>query len=238
MYRNFIGRWNGLSRTQQIVVLVVLALVVYGIATSGGGRFGLPGLLAAATVVFIAFPVHEFAHAATAVRLGDPTPQQQGRYTLNPLVHIDPLGAILIFITGFGWAKPVQWQPRNIDIDPKLGSILVSAAGPLSNLLLAALGILAFNFFAAGVATSPFWQTFFFQFVYINVLLFVFNLIPVPPLDGSHILFALLPGDNWQLRATFGQYGFLILFGVIFFLPDVITVPTQAIITGLVTLLS
>jgi Zn-dependent protease len=134
-------RWATLTRNQQIAIVVLGLLVVYGLVASavdGRGLLSLPRLAAVATIVFVAFPVHEFAHAAAAVALGDNTPRRMGRYTLNPLVHIDPLGAVLIAFTGFGWAKPVQWNPRNITIDPKLGSIIVSLAGPLSNLLLAA----------------------------------------------------------------------------------------------------
>jgi Zn-dependent protease len=187
-------------------------------------------LLAVAAIVFVAFPVHEFAHAAMAVRLGDPTPARMGRYTLNPLVHIDPLGAILILLVGFGWAKPVQWNPRNIDMDPRLGSILVAAAGPISNLVLAIIGIIVLRFGPSDILLlNSFMQT----FININVLLFVFNLIPIPPLDGSHILFALLPGDTYRLRMMLSQYGFLLLFLVIFLMPGIIRTPAQIILLAL-----
>ncbi len=185
-------------------------------------------LLAATAIVFIALPVHEFAHAATAVALGDDTPKLQGRYTLNPLVHIAPVGAIMIYIAGFGWAKPVQWNPGNIDISPKLGSILVAIAGPLSNLLMAVLGAALLR---VGVSETPFMAQFLYSFVYINVLLFVFNMIPVPPLDGSHVLFALIPGDTYRLRAQLAQFGIIILFAIIFVAPALITVPTQFIMS-------
>jgi Zn-dependent protease len=133
-------RWASLSRNQQIGVAVVGVLLLYALVVgsmSGSSLLSLPRLAAIVTIVFVAFPVHEFAHAAAAVALGDNTPRLQGRYTLNPLAHIDPLGAVLIALTGFGWAKPVQWNPRNITVDRKLGSIIVALAGPLSNLLLA-----------------------------------------------------------------------------------------------------
>lgn len=221
-------RWATLTRNQQIAVVVLGLLVVYGLVASavdGRGLLSLPRLAAVATIVFVAFPVHEFAHAAAAVALGDNTPRRMGRYTLNPLVHIDPLGAVLIAFTGFGWAKPVQWNPRNITIDPKLGSIIVSLAGPLSNLLLAAIAAVLVR-----LVEGELFVNYLLFFIQINVLLFVFNLIPIPPLDGSHVLFALLPGDNFSLQMQLSRYGFLILMLVIFLAPSVIRVPASAIL--------
>lgn len=222
MVNTFLRRWSTLTRYQQIAIAVVAGLLLYGIV-SGGSILHPARLLAVAVVLFIALPVHEFAHAAMAVALGDQTPKWQGRLTLNPLAHLDPVGSLLILFTGFGWAKPVQWNPRNVDVDVRLGSILVAAAGPVSNLLLAILSLLLLRF---GVFSGGFLTAFVDFFVYINVLLFVFNLIPVPPLDGSHILFALLPGDTFQLQAQLRQYGFLIVFLVIFLAPGIISIPT------------
>jgi Zn-dependent protease len=219
-------RWNTLTNNQKLAVIVVGTLLIYGLVTmfaSGGGILSPSRLLAVVTIVFIALPVHEFAHAAVAVSLGDDTPRRQGRYTLNPLVHIDPMGAILILFTGFGWAKPVQWNPRNISMDVRWGSILVSVAGPLSNLLLA---ILAVGLVKSALLPSAFMNEAAQFFVWINVLLFVFNMIPVPPLDGSHILFALLPGDTYRLQMQLSQFGFLILLAVIFLFDEIIFVPT------------
>lgn len=221
-------RWATLTRNQQIAVAVIGALVLYGLAAgamSGSGLFSLPRLAAVATIIFVAFPVHEFAHAAAAVALGDETPRRMGRYTLNPLVHIDPLGAILIAFVGFGWAKPVLWNPRNINVDPKLGSLIVSLAGPLSNLLMAAVAAVLIRMVSGALL-----QNYLLFFIQINVLLFVFNLIPIPPLDGSHVLFALLPGDNFALQMQLSRYGFLILMLVIFLAPNVIRVPAAAIV--------
>ena len=238
MYSNFPGRgrnalsnwWGSLTQYQKIIVAVVGLLLLYWIFFTGGGGLLSPArLLAVATIIFIAFPVHEFAHAATAVALGDNTPRWQGRYTLNTLAHLDPMGAILVLLAGFGWARPVQWNPSNINIDRRVGAILVAIAGPLSNLLLAVIGVLLLRF-----DPPSFLYTFLSFFITINVALFVFNLIPVPPLDGSHVLFALLPGDTYQLRAQLSQYGFLILFAVIFLARGIIQTPVQLIIRALV----
>lgn len=248
MYRRPTGYgWNALTRNQQIAIIVVGVLVIAGIVFAGDssflGRLGDPSwILAAAAIVFIAFPIHEMAHAATAVALGDPTPRQQGRYTLNPLPHIDPMGAILIFFTGFGWAKPVAWNPRNINIDYRLGSILVALAGPVSNLILAALLMFVLRIIPIPDSTMQqvtvgFFLEFIQSFIFINVILFVFNLIPIPPLDGSHILFALLPGNTYELRLQLSRYGFLLLFLVIFLAPELIMGPVQAITQGLAALI-
>jgi Zn-dependent protease len=209
----FGSRWRTLTRTQQIVIGALGAVILAWFLTGGNNILNPARLAAVAAIILVAFPVHEFAHAATAVALGDDTPKWQGRYTLNPKAHIDPIGAVLVLLTGFGWAKPVQWNPSNIRIDPKAGSILVALAGPLSNLLLAFLTaiVIGMDPFAAPMFTS-----FLLNFMSINVLLFVFNLIPVPPLDGSHILFALLPGDSFRWRKQMQQYSMLILLVVIF----------------------
>jgi Zn-dependent protease len=234
MFSNFSGGrwWNSLTQYQKIAVVVVGLLLLYALATSAGGLLSPGRLLAIVAILLFAMPIHEFAHAATAVALGDRTPILQGRYTLNPLAHLDPLGAFLIAFTGFGWAKPVQWNPRNITVDLRLGSILVALAGPVSNLLLAIIGALLLRLDLVGPGIG---LQFFAIFVQINVLLFVFNLIPIPPLDGSHILFALLPGDTFNLRMQLSQWGFLLLFVVIFFFDGIITVPARFLLNMLLS---
>jgi Zn-dependent protease len=244
MFGSLGQRWNSLTTGQKIFIGGIGALILYGLVVmftqgSGLGRYSDPmWWLATAAIVLFALPVHEFAHAFTAVRLGDPTPRLEGRYTLNPFPHIDPFGALLIFLVGFGWARPVRWNPRNINVDIRLGSILVAIAGPLSNLLLAILSALLirvlinnFSFGDNNLAIATVNLLVF--FAEINVLLFVFNLLPIPPLDGSHVLFALLPAG--AQRAFYGlmQYGTLLMFAVIFFAPRLIRTPTNLILESL-----
>lgn len=228
MIDTFMMRWRTLTRAQQLIFAAVAAILVYGLIVAGD--FLSPArLMAVAGILFLALPLHELAHAATAVALGDPTPRLQNRLTLNPMAHLDPVGALLILLTGFGWAKPVMWNPRNITVNLRLGSILVAAAGPLTNLLLAILSMAILGWSAGAGSLSPLIMNFLYWFASINVLLAVFNLIPIPPLDGSHILFALLPGDLWRLRAQLSQYGMLFVFGIVFLFPALIRVPTNAV---------
>jgi Zn-dependent protease len=168
-------------------------------------------LLFRAIALLVAATVHEFAHAYVADRLGDSTPRSQGRLTLNPLAHLDPLGTLLILIAGFGWAKPVQINPANFG-DWRRDSILVAAAGPLANITLLfvlgvpyKLGVLEPDFLGvSGVGLLG-------QIIWINAMLAVFNLIPIPPLDGSKILMGLLPPAQAVSYARLQPYGVLIL---------------------------
>lgn len=158
-----------------------------------------------AGVLLIAFTVHEFAHAYTAYKLGDPTAKNQGRLTLNPMQHLDPLGTLLIFIAGFGWARPVPVNRYHFK-NPRVGGILVSLMGPLSNFVLAIIGTGIMYFLViTGIAASlpQMVMQFFNLFVYLNVLLFIFNLLPLPPLDGYRILEDFMPAS---VRAKMTQY--------------------------------
>lgn len=184
----------------------------------------LPTLIARAIVLLVAFTFHELAHAVTADYLGDPTPRRMGRMTLNPVAHLDPFGSLMLLISGFGWAKPVMVQPMNLRGNPRTSMAIVSAAGPLSNVVMAILfalpfrlGLLTLTANSSGLLPSP--GFLFFEFVWINLILAFFNLIPVPPLDGYKILTGILPPDiAYQLRPL-EQYGFLILLLAIFLLP-------------------
>jgi Zn-dependent protease len=187
----------------------------------------LSTIIARVLVLIIAFTVHELAHALTADYLGDPTPRRMGRITLNPLKHLDPIGTILLIVAGFGWAKPVMVNPMNMRGNPRTSMAIVAAAGPLSNLVMA---VMAAVFFRVGLVsftqpTGAFSASFLLsEFIWINLVLAFFNLIPIPPLDGSKILFAILPAELVYRLRPLEQFGFLILMAVVFFVPAVLNV--------------
>lgn len=178
-------------------------------------------------VLIFSVVIHEVSHGMMANFLGDPTAKEAGRLTLNPLKHLDPLGSVilpffLILIkeitnTGiiFGWAKPVPVNPYNFR-NRKCDSAKVALAGPVANLVLA-------SFFGLSLRFLPFFQAFsglylMFSFiVYLNILLAIFNLLPIPPLDGSYLLFALLPAEAEGIQMFLNQFGLFILFFIIFF---------------------
>lgn len=168
----------------------------------------LPGFI-------IGFALHEFAHALAADRLGDPTPRQQGRLTIEPLPHIDLIGLLFVLFAGFGWAKPVQTNPLNYKHIRRDDSI-VSFAGPAANLLIALLfGFIVVYIDKSGNMLEPnrslgILNSIFGGVVYANVLLFVFNLLPIPPLDGSHILANILPYNLREKYLTLQYYSLLI----------------------------
>ena len=164
--------------------------------------------------ILVGLTFHEFAHGLVADRLGDSTPARQGRLTLNPLPHIDWVGFLMLLIFKFGWAKPVQVNPYNFkSISPKTGMMLVSLAGPGMNLIIALLSMAALKLLIPGQGEG--WSALaiplIIPLVYVNLILAAFNLLPVPPLDGSKILAGFLPeaGANWLYSLE--QYGPLIL---------------------------
>lgn len=172
----------------------------------------LPGII-------VGFTVHEFAHAFVASRLGDDTAKEMGRFTLNPLKHIDPVGFLLLIVAGFGWAKPVLIDRSRLR-NPRRDDILISVAGPASNLLLSIAGtaLLAIALFTAPPAGVPVYTWVLHALtagIYVNLGLAVFNLIPIPPLDGSHVLLqALNIKDEVNIR-LFYKYGTILLLAVI-----------------------
>jgi Zn-dependent protease len=169
-----------------------------------------------AITLMIAFTFHEFAHAFVAYKFGDMTAKNQGRLTLNPLKHLDPIGTILIFIAGFGWARPVPVN-RFFFKKPRLAGILVSVAGPISNLILASIGfIVAFGLNRLGtIAPEGFYQ-FLEIFIQLNIVLFIFNLLPFPPLDGYRIVEDLAPTNVRAKMTQYEQYGALIFLILVF----------------------
>ncbi len=203
------------------------------------GNLDLATIAGRVIVLLVAFTVHELAHALTADYLGDPTPRRMGRITLNPLKHLDPFGTIMLIIAGFGWAKPVMVNPMNMRGNPRTSMAIVAVAGPLSNLVMAAIAALFFRFglvdvntlflgSAGGLSASMLlWQ-----FLFINLALMFFNLLPVPPLDGSRIMYAILPEELAYRLRPLEQYGFMLLFLVVFFVPQLLDVlvwqPVQA----------
>ncbi|HEX5240078.1 MAG TPA: site-2 protease family protein [Candidatus Limnocylindrales bacterium] len=175
-----------------------------------------------AIMLLVAFPVHEFAHAYAAYRLGDSTARLFGRLSLDPIVHFDPVGGTLMAVSvllggGIGWAKPTPVNPYNLR--GQHGSAIVSAAGPLSNLGLAIIGGVIFRLLdlsgLQGDAVEFIAQVIF-LFVLINLGLMVFNLLPIPPLDGSKVLYSLLdPQTERQVRGFLDQYGLIVLLAVV-----------------------
>lgn len=188
----------------------------------------LTQVLIVLVVLIASLSVHEAAHAFAADRLGDPTARQLGRLSLNPVVHVDPIGTLLFpliaFLTGvplIGWAKPVPVNPRFLR-HPKRDFALIAAAGPASNLVMAAVGAVVLSIarnaagpgdIAAGAVTDPL-VPLFVTFVYVNVLLAVFNMIPVPPLDGGNVLLGVLPPGPARVIEQMRPYGILILYAL------------------------
>lgn len=180
------------------------------------GQIDLGTILAWLLALTIAITIHEFSHAKRAETAGDRTPRLNGRVTLNPLAHYDIVGSTMLLLFGFGWAKPVPINPQAFR-RPRHDTIMVSLWGPLSNLIAAALLAIPIRFGFAGVYEMPLSII-----VYLNIALMVFNLIPIPPLDGSHILQALLPLRQAQLMESFfarNRQWLMMIFLLVLFVP-------------------
>ena len=181
-------------------------------------------LIIQAPVILLSLTIHEYFHGWTANKLGDPTAKLRGRLTLNPIAHLDIFGTILMFVVGFGWAKPVPINPMNFK-DPKKGTLLVAIAGPLSNLATAIVAgavlrplipkVLTGEI-APGSLDSILVIILVLALVY-GIALAVFNLIPIPPLDGSRVLYAILPDKHLYSYSRFEPYGVIFLFGLFIF---------------------
>lgn len=179
--------------------------------------FTLPGILLAITV-------HEFSHAYSAYRLGDPTSKHYGRLTLNPFAHIDIVGFLMLLLAGFGWAKPVPVNPDYFK-RRKLGYFIVSIAGPLSNIVLAILLTFTLGFYIRSGGNLII-TTILFRSIQINVVLAIFNLFPIPPLDGSKLLFVFLPESFEYYYYRYQKYSYIILLALLVFdIIDIVLFP-------------
>ncbi len=177
-------------------------------------------LMARVFIVFCIMPIHEYAHALIASKLGDDTARLSGRLTLNPFAHVDPIGAIMILLVGFGYAKPVPVNPRNFK-NPKKGMALTALAGPVSNLILALIFLIpAYGMQIFVYDNNPMIQAiavFLSSAASLNVGLAVFNLIPVPPLDGSRIFNVIIPSKYYFKIMQYERYIVLAIFALLFF---------------------
>ncbi len=167
--------------------------------------FSVPALL-------IALTFHEFCHGLTATALGDDTPRLQGRLSPNPLRHLDPVGTLMLFFFKFGWAKPVQVNPTKFRVNERIGMALVAIAGPLSNMLLAIGSAYGMKLIASGaIPNNPYFYTFFYMLMMYNLCFAAFNILPIPPLDGSKVVAAIVPDDIADLLYSNTQLFTLLL---------------------------
>lgn len=174
----------------------------------------LAGVFASLFVVFCTLPFHEYAHAFVATKLGDQTARLSGRLSLNPMRHIDPLGALMIVLVGFGYAKPVPVNPRNFK-NPKVGMALTALAGPCANLLMAIVFLLLKNIILLFPTSNPIVLALAYFFIFaasINIGLAVFNLLPIPPLDGSRILQLIIPSKYYFKFLQYERYVVILVF--------------------------
>ncbi len=184
----------------------------------------VPTLISRIITLMIAFTFHEFAHAAVATALGDTTPKVNGRLTLNPMAHLDPMGTITLLFAGFGWAKPVPVNPYAVNRKTGAGMMLVSLAGPATNLILGTLAAIPLRFgwvplTATTSAVLPSAGDFLLEFLFINLALFFFNLLPLAPLDGEKVITYFLP-DHWvDVYDRIRPYSPFILLAIVFILP-------------------
>lgn len=167
--------------------------------------------LITAGALLLSLAVHEFAHAITADKLGDPTPRYQGRVTLNPLAHLDPVGTIMLLLVGFGWGKPVMFDPYNLK-KPVRDTAIIALAGPTSNLLICIVFAILWRLGGSALLSAPALALLIASVISLNVMLAVFNMVPVFPLDGEKVLTALLPKQlGLEFHHIMSRYGMMVL---------------------------
>ncbi len=215
------------SRVGMIDLSPIIAFFLISVIQSFLVGRSIAQMVAFALVLVVAFSVHEFAHAWVAYQLGDPTAKNQGRLTLDPRKHLDVLGSMMVLAVGFGWAKPVPVNPYNLRNGPKAGMAMVAVAGPLSNLLLAIIAAIPLRsgligaYYTSNYLPNP--QQLFYTFIWLNVVLLVFNLLPIAPLDGFKVVAGLLPYPASESFRKLESAGPLILLLLVFFGGSVFT---------------
>ncbi|HEX2156505.1 MAG TPA: site-2 protease family protein [Actinomycetes bacterium] len=185
--------------------------------------------------VIIGITFHEFSHAAVASLQGDQTARSQGRLTLNPIAHLDPLGSIALILAGFGWGRPVPVNPGALR-NRRFGGIMVGLAGPAANFVVALVSVIALRiaYPATGLTFDvPFSLRLLYTLVAVNVILGVFNLLPIPPLDGSTLLSIILPPSRQNIVRFLEQYGIFLLLGLLILAPNLLTPIFRAITEAL-----
>lgn len=227
-----------IDRKTMLIILgvMVLANVLLGQRSIEGIIISLPG-------VIVAMTFHEFAHAWAATKLGDETPRQQGRLSLNPMSHIDPVGLICLMLLGFGWGKPVQINPRNFDGKYSLSKAeaIVAAAGPIMNFILAFVFLIIYAIFGMTVTTitttTNVISSILISIISVNLGLGVFNLIPIYPLDGAKVLNNFLPykAKEWLIRNQ--SILTIIVFAIVFY-TDIIPYITTWVLKGMIWLVN
>jgi Zn-dependent protease len=205
-------------------------------------NLSLAELLKILPAILIGLTIHELAHAFIALKLGDDTPKQLGRLTINPLKHIDLIGFILLLVAGFGWAKPVVINKDKLK-KPVRDDILIAVSGPLANLLLAFMLVVLLKLVLSFIpfrspATFELVVSIFLAFISINVSLGIFNLIPIPPLDGSHVILSLLLKRSATSAAIYFRYGSFALLGLIILerITRIEILPIGTVVNSVVTL--